>query len=330
MKKIFFFLVCIVNMQLLAQEEKLRVTLNVGNPIEFNINQIKDITFFEETAPLNLVGEWFCYNEENDIYESFELYEDGTLFYHCYNLLENETAKGRWAFRDGMLGLNYMNNNLAIPIIGHSETSFSLYINNKKHTYFKVQKTYQMSTADAPISIGNNGDVVTYVDNTIIGLDGTKIKALQQGTGYALVNDANLNTLVAYRVNVSYTPGKVIDWTKFFKKTKADIIAELGSPNATQMDASMGELVGYTKGYNAEIKQLTFIFDKDSGRMYMVQAVFRGYEELMTYEDDIKKNYIFKEEVEKTRYYTDSSASTSISVRFKTSPYFINYMDLSE
>ena len=335
MRKFTLFLTCFIYLQVIAQEEKMRITLNTGNPIEFNVNDVKDITFVDDKNPLNIVGEWFNYDEESGYFEAFDFHEDKTLSYYCFNLLGDESANGTYSCKDGMLTLNWLNTELIVPITSHSETFFTMTNGGSNSVYYRIQKTYNMTTADSPISIGNKGDVITYVDNAVIGAEDNKIKALQRGSGFALVKDAQLNTTVAYKIVVGYAPGNIIDWTKYFKKSIDEIVAEFGSPDAIQTDESVGELYGYTKGYNAEIKQIIFCFDKTTGKMYLVQVVFRGYEELNTYYSDIAKKYILQEDRsdERTKVFYDTndilSATVSFSVRL-TSPFFINYLDISE
>ena len=318
----------------MAQEEKLRLKFTVGSPMELNVNDIKDISFVEDDNPLDILGEWFCYVKESQVFESYEFHEDGTLGYFYYYISQNSggTLKGIFEFQDDMLAMRLAGVTLFYPITSHSETNFVITSNDNSYTYYRIQKVYNMKTPDAPITIGNEDDVVTFVDNSVVGLENGKIKALQKGTGYALVKDAKLNTTVAYRINVEYAPGTVVDWTQYFKMTKDEIVAEFGEPNGVRVDASLGELVGYTEGYSPEISQLTFVFDKETGGLYMLQAVFRGVDEVNTYDNEIAKKYILQgDSDDKNKQYYDSedilSRKVSISVK-KTDPIYINYIDL--
>ena len=175
MKKILLLLTCLLSIHVMAQEEKLRIAFDKGTPMELNVNEITDIAFVEDLSPLNIVGEWFCIDEESGKFASFDFHEDGTLNYYCFNELETETVQGTWFFEDYILDLKYMDRKPIVSIISHSETAFVIRENNKNYTYIKVQKTYNMSTVQDPISIGNDGDEILYVDNAVIGLEGNKI-----------------------------------------------------------------------------------------------------------------------------------------------------------
>ena len=334
MRKVILLLTCLLSLHVMAQEEKLRLEFTVGSPMEFNVKDIKDISFVEDDNPLDILGEWFCYNEEGQAFESYDFHEDGTLGYFYYYISQKSggTLNGIFEFQDDMLAMRLAGVTLFYPITAHSENSFVITSNDKSYTYYRIQKGYNMKTSDAPITIGNEGDVVIFVDNSVVGLENGKIKALQKGTGYALVEDASLNTIVAYRINVGYAPGSVVDWTQFFKKTKDEIVAAFGEPDGSRVDDSLGELVGYTKGYSPEISQLTFVFDKETGGLYMIQAVFRGVDEVNTYDNEIAKKYIRQDsgDDDKKQYYDSEdvlSRKVAIYVQ-KTSPIYINYIDL--
>lgn len=336
MRKIALFLFCIFSVQMMAQEEKFRVTFNVGDPMNFSINDIKDITFVEDTSPLDIAGsEWF--NEEVEkygVYESFEFREDGSLTYCPYyvNYHDGYTISGNYNFEDYMLTMTLgFAGNLTQAITNHSATSYVVTSGGENSTYYKVQKVYNIKSNDAPISIGNEGDIITFVDNEFISLEDNKIKPLKSGTGYALVKDLALNAIVAYRINVEAV--KIIkDWTQYFKKTKDEIVSEFGEPLMTQDEENMDIYIYY--GNDPAFTYMLFSFDKDSGKMFMFQGSFVNDSELESYQNNIEKEYI-KDENRSTgtvNYYydTDNRSTASVSIAIQSSPTpLINYMDLN-
>lgn len=336
MQKVVLFLVCMLSMQILAQEEKLRLTFDVGDPVELNVSEIKELDFIEEQSSFDVVGEWFTRSDED--YETFEFHDDGNLHYSLYsnaqgNLLSG--IEGIYTYHDGVLEitLGKEGEKMYWHVTAHSQNHFTRTTSSGKNViFYKVQDNYNMTTVDAPIVVGNPGDEVVFIDNFVCTLEDNKIKSLQQGKGYVLVNDSQLNTIVAYRINVEYKAGEVIDFTKYFKKTKDEIIAEFGTPDATQVSGNM-DLLGYTNGFNAEISRLTFVFDVETGLLYQIQPVFRGPEENDVYKEYIKERYIPNTELSDTNSdsYLDtddiSTAKVWISIR-REEPFYINYMDL--
>lgn len=320
---------------MMAQEEIFRVAFNVGNPMNFSANDIKDISFVEDSIPLDIVGcEWF--NEEvekNGTYESFEFREDGTLKYCPYyvNYHSGYTLPGYYNFEDYMLTMQINNVGLlTLAITNHSATSFVVKSGGENSTYYKIQKVYNIKSNDTPISIGNEGDVITFVDNEFISLEDNKIKPLKGGTGYALVKDFALNAIVAYRINVESVK-TIKDWTQYFKKTKEEITTEFGEPYMTQEQDNMDIFIYY--GNDPSFTFLYFCFEKDSGKMYMFQGSFVDDSEREYYQNNIEKTYIkdIDRSTSTVNYYydTDNRSTASVSIAIQSSPtMLINYMDL--
>lgn len=336
MRKLLIYLFCILSMQMKAQEEKLRMTFDVGDPINFSVNDIKDITFVEDQDPLDIVGsEWF--NEEVEkygTYESFEFHEDGTLTYCPYyvNYHDGYTIAGRFNFEDYMLTMQLgIVGKLTQAITNHSATSYVVTSGGENSTYYKVQKVYNMKSNDAPISIGNEGDEITFVDNEFIALDDNKVRPIKGGTGYALVKDTQLNSIVAYRINIEAVK-EVKDWTQYFKRTKDEITSEFGDPFMTQDADNMDIYIYY--GKDPAFTLMYFCFEKDSGKMYMFQATFTDEENWEFYKNEIEKKYVKDESrsTETVLYYydTDNRSTASVSIAIQNSPtLIINYMDLN-
>ena len=336
MRKIVLFLFCVLTIQMMAQGEKFRVTFNVGDPINFNVNDIKDITFVEDLNPLDIVGsEWF--NEEVEkygTYESLEFREDGTLTYHPYyiNYHEGYSIPGYYNFEDYMLTMQLsILGKLTQSITNHTETSYVVTSGGENSTYYKVQKVYNIKSNDVPISIGNEGDIITFVDNEFVSLVDNKIKPLKGGTGYALVKDSKLNAIVAYRINVESVP-TIKDWTQYFKKTKDEIASEFGEPLLTQEEDNMDIYIYY--GNDPAFTLMYFCFDKDLGKMYMFQGSFVDDSERENYQNNIENTYI-KDENRSTgtvNYYydTDNRSTASVAIAIQLSPtQLINYLDLN-
>ena len=335
MRKFVLILFCIFSMQMMAQEEKFRVTFNVGDPMYFSVNDIKDINFVEDPNPLDIVGsEWFCEEVETyGTYESFEFREDGTLTYYPYYLYYHSgyMLPGVFNFEDYMLTMKIGGSMLHQAITNHSATSFVVTSAGMSSTYYKVQKAYNIKTTDAPISIGNEGDVVTFVDNEFISLEDNKIKPLKGGTGYALVKDLTLNAIVAYRINVESVK-TTKDWTQYFKKTKEEITSEFGKPLMTEDDDDMETYIYY--GNDPAFTYMFFCFDKDSGKMFMFQGAFVHDSERENYQNNLEKTFIKDENrsTETVNYYydTDNRSTASVSIKIQSSPtMLINYMELN-
>ena len=105
MKKLIILLVSIMATKVMAQEDNLRILLNEGNPVEINASDITEITFEDDTEPLDIVGEWFCEAESLGAYESFNFHEDGTINYLYYyiNIHSGGATTGTYSFEDYVL-----------------------------------------------------------------------------------------------------------------------------------------------------------------------------------------------------------------------------------
>ena len=329
MRKIVFFLFCMFTMQMMAQEEKFRVTFNVGDPLNFSIKDIKEISFVEDLNPLDIEGsEWFCEEvEKYGVYESFEFKEDGALLYHPYyvNYHSGLTIEGFYNFEDYILKMQLGSLGVSTQTItNHSATSYVVTSGGENSIYYKVQKVYNIKTSDAPISIGNEGDVVTFVDNEFISLEDNKIKPLKGGTGYALVKDLALDAIVAYRINVEAVR-TTKDWTQYFKKTKDEITSEFGEPLLNQEDT----YIYY--GNDPSFTYMFFNFDEDSGKMFMFYGAFVDDSEFENYKNNIEKTYIKDESksTEEVCYYYDTDNISTATVCVVIELTGISYMDLN-
>ena len=317
MKRLLIFMVFLALADYVsAQEEKLRLTFteSVVSPTEFNLSEIKDVSFVNETETFNIEGEWF--NFEESAFESFKFSEDGLVDYNYYYLSYDRGGKsyGNYLVQWDVVCFNIpvFDRIQYIPMVNHSKNHFTLRIGNKNSVYYKIQKTYNMNTYDTPIEIGNKGDVVTYVDNVVVGLEDGKIKALQQGQGYALVQDSLLGTTVAYRIDVQYKANPsnpIIDWTQYFNKTRDEVVSEFGTPTEVK-----NEYYSYNKGYNPEIKNLIFYFKESHDAVSLVSFAFRGIDEFRTYKSEIESKYIKLKQSNFDTVYGDTDDEKTSSV----------------
>ena len=331
MKKLLLLILCAHSFQAIAQKEKLQVEFGLGSPLKFNVEDIKDITFLTEQNPLDLVGEWFSEAmEEFRIYESITFKENGTLTYCPYyvNYHSGYELPGRWLFQDNVLveSISAFEGILTYHITSHSETQFVMTNSGSNTIYYKVQGTYQIKTTDAPISICGENDIVTFVDNEIIALDGDKIKGLKGGTGYALVKDASRNAIVAYRVEVENVTS-ITDWTQYLKKNNDEIIATFGEPDDSQSTETTDYLMYYAP--NPSFQYLLFGIDKQKGAVTSIQGVFINSGEFEIYRQEINKQYILwtDQSSETKEYYYNSDFTVLVSIQLSPN-LSILYMDM--
>ncbi len=327
MRKLTILLICAMTVQLMAQEDKLRISLKEGSPLELGASNIKDITFVNDTVPLDIVGEWFCEADSLGTYESLDLHEDGTIkwFYIYTNYQSGGTLLGTYSFEDYVLKLKFPSMTLIkLAVVDHSNTQFTSFYTGIRGNYYKVQKVYYMTTKDDFISIGNEGDVIIYVDKQFIGLENNKIKPLKAGTGYALVKDAQLNTVVAYKVIVGSSNIQVTDWTKCFKKSINEILNRFGEPNEIRVDDNLQITAYVYNEYSPAIKTLTFSFDNTTEKAINVSINLRTESYFDAYHNYIKGKYVFKESdstpTEWVYYDTDDRFTASVMITLLYNP----------
>ena len=339
MRKLTILLIFVMTIKVMAHEDKLRITLNEGNPVEINATDIQDISFVEDETPLDIVGEWFCEAESLGVYESFEFHDDGFVnyFYYYINYHSGGTLTGTYSFEDYLLKIKLPSIALQkFPIIDHSDTHYTVLSAGSRFNYYKVQKTYYMTTDDL-ISIGNEGDVITYVDNQFIGLEDDRIKPKKAGTGYALVRDVQLNTIVAYKVIVENSNKiKVTDWTEYFLRDKTEIVNEFGTPTEIREDNQLQVTSYVYEEYSPSVYRLMFNFDNATEKVRHVSVNLRTESYFEKYHNDIKSKYVYHEDLstptELVYYDTDDKYTASLMINvFYDSQYntfLITYTDL--
>lgn len=334
MRKFLLFLICLTSLQITAQEEKLSLKFLVGTPIEIPVGGVKEISFYEADTTLDIIGEWLNVDEESATIESFDFHLDGLFDYYVILPTGDMSAVGNYEFSNDVLSFTLAGSSFANPVVGFSGTNFTIYSAGSSSVYYKVQNTYDIATTDEPISIGNEGDRIIYVDNTFVGVVDNKVKALKSGTGYALVKDAKRDAIVAYKISVRYMPGVTVDWTKYFKKSVDEINAEFGTPD--KIETSNGIITyTYQGNYNAEIGMLFISFDESTQKVCQIMAVCNGYDGFNTYYSDIKNKYIEIADMGNAsqKYYSDTgdlvNASVVVSVASVSGTYYVIYSDYS-
>lgn len=309
MRQKLLILVCIIGMQTYAQE-LMRIIKNDGTTYDFSVNNVESMLFFTPEQ-INVVGDWVGYNDI--AMRCYSLDQDGTMRYKYYSMTQsnNYEVEGEYVYNDNVLTLKYSGNTIPIEIISYNDT---MLVSGSHEVYYKVlEPIYNMKTTDDPINIGNDGDVIKYVDNCVVGVEDNKIKPLKDGTGYAIVEDAVSKSLKAYRIDVSLVLDPPIDWSMYFKKSLDEIVEEFGK--ADQEDATK-----YTKTYtkfNAAIQHVIFTFSEDYSMVTKVQVSFYDEAKRQNYCDYIEKNYFLNKTSSLSTTYSDTEDSNAASVQIR-------------
>lgn len=306
MKRIFLFLACIVCLQTLAQE-KMRITLNDGTYMDFDVRLVKTLNVHIPT-PLSITGEWVTVSD--DIMNAYSFNEDSTC---CFNSFNMSTS---YHFS---LDYTYATKDRDIILYSNGEVSVRIPITNNKEmelvsstglTYYKVQATYDIVVGEEPITIGNDGDVIKYTDNYFITTEDNKIKALKEGSGFALVEEAKTGKTVAYRIDVATgTLPAVVDWTNYFGMSKAEVIAAFDYiyEGADKPTLTVNE-------YNAAISAVIFTFTNDWSSISKISVYFNDSKKMQNYCDYIEENYVLVNNGDSFRTYRDTADAKSASV----------------
>lgn len=307
MKKYFLLLIWFVGIQINAQE-LMRITSKNGTQYEFSVNNINDI-FFYTPENLDVVGEWLAISGNTMI--CFNIKKDGTLKRTSFSMTMGQYYEldGTYTLNEDVLTLSYDGSTLIIPIVEFSNTKM---VSTSGDIYYRVQETiYSMTTNDNPIHIGNDGDVIKYVDNCIVGAENNLIKPLRDGRGYAIVNDAETGELKAYGISVTFVSDPPVNWNQYFKKSSEQIKSEFG-------EKDQGNESNHTwtyRNYSSSIQFVTFYFNDDYSKVTKVQLSFYDEEKRQTYVDYIEKNYVFNRATSSGKIYYDTEDSNSASVQ---------------
>lgn len=320
MKKILLFLTCFIGLQALAQE-KMRITLNDGTYMDYDARIVKTLTVAIPT-PLNLVGDWVTVS--GAIMTSYSFKEDNTCSKHQFNMTTSYHIgyEVTYTYENDEINLFlYGMNDGRIAVQSNTETEF---VSSTGAIHYKVQGTYSMAISDEPINIGNTGDVIKYVDNYFVAVEDNKIKAMKDGNGYVLVEDAKTKETKAYKIEVDAGPlPDPIDWTQYFKKSKEEIIAIFG----TGTDGT--DKPTYTiSDYNIAISSVVFTFSDDWSKVTGIQVKFYDADKMQNYIEYIAANYVL---ASGTKYYdTDSVSTASVYINVVTYLKYIQYSDMKK
>lgn len=305
MKKYLILFIWFIGIQISAQD-LMRVTTQNGTQYEFSINNIKEMDFYV-LEQINFVGEWIFISGDIAMI-SYDLKSDGTLKYTYFSMgavNQIDEKYGTYAVKDNVLTLNYDNSTLVVPVVEATETKI---VSSSGETFYKVQETdYSLSTIDEPIHVGNEGDVIKFVDKCIVGTENNLIKPLRSGRGYAIVEEKETGIMKAFGIDVLYVPESPMDWTRYFKKTKDEIMLELGTPPYT-------ESFRYTD-FNASIQYIAFSFDEETGEAVKVQVGFYDEEKRQHYCDYIEDTYVLNKTTSSSKTYYDAEEPNSANVK---------------
>lgn len=307
MKKYILLLIWFIGIQINAQD-LMRVTTQDGTQYELSINNIKEMDFYTPEQ-INFVGEWIAISGNSMV--CFDIKNDGTLKRTSFSMTLGlfYEINGTYSIKDNVLTLNFDGSSLVIPVVEATETKI---VSTSGDTYYRVQAdVYSMTTNDNPISIGKEGDVVKYVDNCIVGTDNNKITAIGDGRGYVIVEEAETGVMKAYGINVIYVTEDPIDWTKYFKKSRDEIIAELGEPSQNNQEK---HTMTYNS-FNVSIQYVAFSFSDDWNHVTKVQIGFYNEGKRQHYCDSIDKHYILNNTSSSSKKYFDTEDPNSASVQ---------------
>ena len=315
---------CFIGLQALAQE-KMRITLNDGTYMDYDARIVKTLNVVVPT-PLNPVGDWVTVS--GVIMTAYSFKEDNTCSMHQFNMTTSYHVGNDLTYE-------YENNELNLFLFGmnagrifvqsNTETEF---VSSTGATHYKVQGTYSMAVSDDPINIGNTDDVIKYVDNYFIAVEDNKIKALKDGNGYVLVEDAKTKETKAYKIEVDAGPLPApIDWAQYFKKSKEEVIATFG----TGTDGT--DKPTYTiSDYNIAISSVVFTFTDDWSKVTGIQVKFYDADKMQNYCDYIDEKYILNSSTSTSKKYydTESIGNASVYITVSTLLKYIQYLDVNK
>ena len=293
--------------------------------MDFDVKAIKNMDLFSNSSIKidNLVGEWVQYEDRILSLICWKFMRDGTYVYKSYNydsqLIFNNS--GTFTLEDNVLTIDYSGFNIPERIISCTDSEFS----SSSDTYYKVIGDYSMALDDNPITIGNDGDIIKYVDNCIIGIENNKIVPLKGGSGYALVEDALTKQIKAFRVDILSVG--VQDFAQYLMKTETEILDEFGT-SMTKDDITQGDITNSMAYlfYNDDIMMLKFFFPEDWSKVIKIQVTFMSAENGQTYRDTIEENYYYNT-TQKVYYNTKDSSQSSVKIRILSSSITYEYIE---
>lgn len=288
MKKIITLIVWILCMQTYAQD-LMRITTNDGMFWNFSINNVEEMKF-TISKQLDVVGEWIWVYDgtlERYVFKSdgsFISLEYHTVIYdnHFIKLTEH---KGSYSINNNIITINRSDGQkVLIEVLGF--TDFQM-VSGAGEMFYKVREpAYHITTADAPITIGNEGDIIQYADNYYTAVVDNKIKPITDGTGYALVEDVESKELKAYRVDIDYVAPPYVDWTQYYNASSEYIKEKFGDYDF-QNEANTWVFMQY----DAAIQSVEFTFTNDSQTVKEIEVNFYDKNKGQLYCESIVNNY---------------------------------------
>lgn len=326
MKQLLFFLAIMISLQTVAQE-KMRVTMIDGTYMDFDVNNVEDFIFHRDYS-LNLVGEWVVYTQGDD--ESLDYYifhENGILEYKTFSINREHfiSYEGTYTIMNNLADIVLQGSTLSLKFESISDNQM---ISGNK-LFCKIdERVDTLTIGDVSQSLGNDTDIIKFVDSYFVGLEDNKIKPLREGTGYALVEDANTKEMKAYKICVVSADSSIIDWGKYLGSTTTQIINEFGDPNQ-QVE---NKYVAYTNGLNSDIKEIYFDLDSNTKKVSEVSIDFYNNEKRQKYWDYIEEKYHLAWKTESYKIFYDSDdakiATIEITIYDESDFRIIVYKDL--
>ena len=328
MRKILVILLCLICGQVWAQN-LMRITLNDGTPIDLNVSNVKEMAFVT-TKAINISGEWLQYVDQyGGVLECYDFKEDGTLYYKVFYInypILNSEADYAYTIADQVITI--INNGSPAVVFTIDKFDESRFSTTANTTFYKVQGVYNMKVSDKPITIGENGDIIKYVDKSFAEIENNQIKALKPGSSYALVEDKGTNSLKGYRIDIIES-NEVVDFSLYFKKSRAEIEAEFGDPDQINPEK---QTIVYSRTEIGGVPMLTFQFDDSFAHVISVHAYFNNNDDIQPYRTMIENNYILKNTYNSSKTYYDTEdpdlASVKITINEDPDLLSIDYTDL--
>ena len=288
MKRIFILLVWFIFQKGYAQD-LMRITSNDGNQWNFSINNIEEMKF-TISKQLNIVGEWLSIIDNTIIRDIF--YADGSysscvFFTPIYDnhYVEITEEPGTYSISNNIITIKRSDGiTLRIVIWGFNDFQMT---SESGDIYYKVQEpAYSMTTADAPIVIGNENDIIKQTDDYYTTNENNRIKAVTNGTGYVLVEENETKEMKAYRVDIDYVAPPIVDWAQYYNDSQEDIRSKFGD-----YDLKNEENTWVFMRYDAAIQSVEFTFTKDTNKVKEIEINFYDKDKGQPYYELIANDY---------------------------------------
>lgn len=327
MKNIFLLAAIIIGLQASAQE-KFRVSFDDGTIQDFPVSWIQNIACLVEKEH-NVVGDWVSIDPNNGKYHNFSLEENGNGTWNYTNDRNGITSEPvTYKYDKEVLTITRQGIELPYSVSWKSDYCFEITNGTFVNPFYHVYDKAETRMGEDPISIGSEGSEILYVDNNFIGMKDNKIYAKKMGTGYAIVQDKNLQEPVAYRVKVTHGTIVPIHFEEYFKKSEQEIANLFGNPFYQSESNDK-----YVKTYlvNQEVSMLIVSFSKEKEVVTSLISHLADEESLHAYTEDIEKRYILLSSLSNntTKVYCDAEklSAAKIVIRIYSEDMSIHYTD---